>query len=292
LAWKVFGGEPWDEAREAKWSAGHGPKPIVARDLGASIIDVAGRSDWQSFLYAALAPLAFVRPGSRRFTSVISLYVAYVFLTWWFFTHRLDRFWLPLLPGLAVLAGLGADWSTSRLWSFVLGSIVATGVFLGLAYSWTDLVGLNDWTADLGRLRTSVPRQLNPELARLDAMLPPDAKPLLIGQAAVFHMNHPVVYNTVFDDEVFETIAKDRTPENVGRELARRGITHVYVDWHEIARHRKPGGYGYTEFVQPEQFERLTRAGVLGPPLVLDAEDRRLEGRRVLYEVRRGPRAP
>ena len=34
--------------------------------FGNSIVDVAGRSDWQSPLYAALAPLAFLRRGSRR----------------------------------------------------------------------------------------------------------------------------------------------------------------------------------------------------------------------------------
>ena len=34
-------------------------------------------------------------------------FVAYLFLTWWLLTHRLDRFWLPLLPTWAILAGLG-----------------------------------------------------------------------------------------------------------------------------------------------------------------------------------------
>ena len=47
-------------------------------------------------------------------------YVAYLFATWWLFTHRLDRFWLPLLPPLAVLAGLGADWARNRGWSVLL----------------------------------------------------------------------------------------------------------------------------------------------------------------------------
>ncbi len=280
LAVRVFGGHPWSEAREAKWSAGHGPKPIVIGELSEAVIDVAGRSDWQSFLYAALAPLALARPGSRRFAVALLAYVTYIFATWWLFTHRLDRFWLPLLPGLAVLAGLGADWTKSPAWSFVLAPVLGAGVFLGLAYSWTDLVGLNDWTADLRLLRSSVPRQLNAPLLQLDMSLPVDAKPLLIGQAAIFHMNHALVYNTVFDDEVFEMIAKGRTPEEVGRGLAERGISHVYVDWQEVERHRKPGGYGFTDFVQPAVFDGLVAAGVLGPPVALDPGARRL-----LYEV-------
>ncbi len=87
------------------------------RAFVASALDVAGRSDWQSPACCALAPLAFLRPGSRRAVRAIGGYVLYLFLTWWLLTHRLDRFWLPLLPGLAVLAGLGADWTRGRAWT-------------------------------------------------------------------------------------------------------------------------------------------------------------------------------
>ncbi len=92
----------------------------VVRQFWSSLVDVAGRSDWQSPLYLALAPLALLRPGSRRPARLLWLFVAYLFLTWWFATHRLDRFWLPILPALAILAGLGADWSRTRAWSVVL----------------------------------------------------------------------------------------------------------------------------------------------------------------------------
>lgn len=280
LASRVFGGSPWGPAREAKWSAAHGPKAISAGALVRDAVDVAGRSDWQSPLFVALAPLALLRRGSRRQAVAVAVYVAYIFLTWWLFTHRLDRFWLPMLPGLAILAGLGADWTDRRAWSLVLAVVATLGVFLGLAHSWTVLTAFNDWTDDLTVLRSSVPEMLNPAMKRLDDMLPPSARPLLIGQAAVFPMNHPIVYNTVFDDEIFETIARGKTPQEVREEFARRGISHVYLDQFEVDRHRKPGGYGFTDFVQPAEFRRLIDAGVLGPPRALDDQ-----GERLLYEV-------
>ncbi len=66
LAYRVFGGRHWDEALDAKWSKAHGPRPISMPALVGSVLDIAGQSDWQSPLYAALAPLALLRPGFRR----------------------------------------------------------------------------------------------------------------------------------------------------------------------------------------------------------------------------------
>ena len=120
LAYRVFGGRHWDGALDAKWSGVHGPRPISAVWLFDSVFDIVGRSDWQSPLYLALAPLAVLRRGSRRRALLLWGYVVYIFATWWLFTHRLDRFWLPMLPALAVLAGLGADWIRSRLWTAIL----------------------------------------------------------------------------------------------------------------------------------------------------------------------------
>jgi hypothetical protein len=280
LAYRVFGGRDWDAARDAQWTAAHGPRPISAAALAGSVIDVAGRSDWHSPLYAALAPLALLRRETRRLSWALWGYAAYLFLTWWLLTHRLDRFWLPVLPPLAILAGLGADWTRGRAWSLWLGAMLSVAILFNLTFNTTALVGLNEWTGDLRVLRTRVPRLINPSLARLDETLPADARVLLVGQAAVFHLNHPVAYNTVFNRETFETLARDRTPAEVARALRQRGITHVFVDWFEIGRYRSPGNYGFTPFVTPEVFARLVAAGVLDPP-------RAMGERQELYRVRR-----
>jgi len=287
LGYKVFGARHWDPARDAKWSSAHGPKPIEMKEFQRSIVDVAGRSDWQSPLFAALAPLAFLRRDWRKQARWLALYSAYLFLTWWLFTHRLDRFWLPILPPLAILAGLGADWVSGRtwlnwLWTTWLGVVLGLGIATNAVYCSTALAGLNEWTGDLARLRSSVPKMLNAALFRLDSELPANALPLLVGQAAVFHLNRPIVYNTVFNEETIETIAKGRTPAEVGEVLHRLGVTHVYVDWFEIERYRSPGNYGFTPFVTPALFSGLVEAGVLKPPS-------RLGLRQELYEVKVGP---
>ena len=261
LGYRVFGGQVWNEAREAQWQQAHGPKAPTLVALAGSLVDVAGRSDWQSPLYLAFAPLAFIRPGSRRMAVALAGYAAYLFLTWWLLTHRLDRFWLPLLPCLAILAGLGADWSAVWSWRILRGGILAIALFCNFIDCTTALTGLNEWTWNLAFLRHDLPRRLNPPLAAIDRILPPDAKILLVGQAAVFHVDHQVLYNTVFNPETIELLAAGRSPRDFQQVLKERGITHIYVDWKEINRHRAPSGYGFTDFVTRERFAAWVQAG-------------------------------
>jgi len=272
LANRVFHGRYWDPARERQWSSVHGPREITASELASACVDVAGRSDWQSPLYVALVPLAFARRGSRRLAAVLFGYVTYLFLTWWILTHRLDRFWLPLLPALAVLAGLGGDWVRSRGWSVLLAGILAIGMLTNFTYISTALAGLNEWTGDLAFLRRDMPRRLNAPLARLDAELPAESRILLVGQAAVFHVNHSVFYNTVFNDETIETLAKGKSPGEFRESLRQRGVTHVYIDWKEIERHRQPGGYGFTDYVTRARAAGWVRDGVLSAPRLLGTD--------------------
>ena len=272
LAYEVFGGRDWTEAREAQWANAHGPRPITAAYLRHSVMEVIGRSDWQSPLYFAFAPLAFLNRRTRKAALWLGLFLVYGFATWWLLTHRLDRFWLPLLPAAAVMAGLGADWSDSLAWRIVRGGVLVVAILTNLIYSSTALAGLNEWTGDLAFLRRDVPRRLNAPLIATDERLPPDAKILLVGQAAVFHVEHPILYNTVFNPEIIETLASGRSPSEFQVVLHERGITHVYVDWREIRRHRDPAGYGFTDFVTPARFEAWVAAGVLAPPTAAGPE--------------------
>ena len=74
-----------------------------------------------------------------------------------------------------------------------------------------------------------------------------------------------MLYNTCFDDCIFEQLVKGKTPGEIRAELAARHIAYVYVNWSEIDRYRSPGNYGFTDFVQPAVFARLVQQGVLEP---------------------------
>ena len=265
LECRIFPSPEWDAGREVKWQAVHGPRPIdigelkssmadvwhgrelqpdsfrAVRQFWSSVVDVAGRSDWQSPLYLALAPLSLLRPGSRR-AGACALVVRGI----------------PVLdvvvrnaPARSILAadasGAGDSCRPRRgLDSHAKlvgrpGIVMTIGLFTNLTYISTALAGFNEWTGDLVFLRHDIPRRWNAAMARLDTELPPDAKPLLVGQAAVFHLDHNVAYNTVFNPETIEQLAKGKTADEFRRGLEERNLTHVYVDWKEISRHREPG---------------------------------------------------
>src|SRR5207302_11270122 len=175
--------------------------------------------------------------------------------------------------------GIGAAAIRRTAWSMLLAAVLVVSILSNLAYISTILCGFNQWTGDYRDLRTRVPETVNPSLAGLNEVLPPESKVLLVGQGAVFFLDHPLVYNTVFNHETIETLARDRSPDQVRQALRERGITHVYVDWPEIARYRSPGHYGFTPFVTPELFAGLVKAGVLERPVPIGS-------RAELYRVR------
>ena len=292
LAGRVFPGPEWDQGREAKWQAVHGPRPIelgeswrslgdlvhgrklrpdsfrVVREFWESLVDVAGRSDWQSPLYLALAPLAFFRRGSRRLAVWLWWFAAYLFLSWWLATHRLDRFWLPILPVLAILAGLGADWIRTRSWSVVLWVVMAIGLFANLTYVTTALAGLNEWTGDLVFLRRDIPKRWNAAMARMDAELPSGAQAALGGAGGRVSSGPQGSRTTPCSISRRSSFwRKGRRRASFATGSLEQKLTHIYVDWREIARHREPGKYGFTDFVVRDRFAGWVAAGVLSPPL-------------------------
>jgi hypothetical protein len=307
LAYSVFGGRDWDAQLDKRWKKAHSPDTHSLASLEELALDVAVRSKWNSPLLFAFAPLALLAAAVRRRALVLWLYVGWLFLSCWLFTHRIDRFWVPLLPVVALLAGGGAAWWWDTLrwgctglaraggfgrswlakldilfgWCLIIVPLAAVGLFnLELIAGWRGLCGYNDFLRDLNEAEQVAGQLTAPEIYWMNGHLPAGSKILSVGDAAVFEARFPIVYNTVFDRSLFEEWfaarhgepsdgAELREAATIQKVLAREGITHVYVCWREIVRYRSPGNYGYTEFITPERFGALRRLRVLAAPLPL-----------------------
>ncbi|MBI3838189.1 MAG: glycosyltransferase family 39 protein [Planctomycetia bacterium] len=246
-----------------RWDRVHGAPNYEFSDLAEQVGNVALRSDWLSPLVMPLAALALVVQSRWRGLSwTLAGYFGFVFLAWWLLTHRIDRFWIPALPIAALLAGIGATWSDSKWWRATLAVIGAAGLAFNLVVIASGELSDSRYLADLDELRVD-PARIDPWHRYLNERGNEVTGVLLVGDAQPFDLEVPVTYNTVFDDCIFEQIARRRTPEQVHAELAERNISHVYVAWGEIRRYRSPGNYGICDFIQPGVFEKLLSAGVL-----------------------------
>jgi 4-amino-4-deoxy-L-arabinose transferase-like glycosyltransferase len=295
LAYGVFGGRDLTPELAAKWSAGHSPDNHTLRDLAEKFIDVVAKSDWLSPLLFGLAPLALLPARRRALVSWLWSYVAFLFFGWWLFTHRIDRFWIPLIPVMALLAGIGALWRESRVWYIACAVAIAAAVTFNLAFITSSLVGYNAYLADLDQARAGSESTAT-GIAFLNENLPAGARVLAVGEAQVFDARFPIVYNSVFDESIFEQWLAEPRPdvphaerslrpaEEIRQKLKSEGITHVYVNWQEILRYRTT--YRYTDFVTPQRFARLQEMGILGRPVTLagrewdslrDSEQREVE---------------
>jgi hypothetical protein len=260
LLYGVFDGQTWNAQKEQQWNRVHRPHDFSVATLGKDLGRVTLTSEWLSPLVVPLAALALLSRGRRsRIAWGLLAYVGFVLAVWWLFTHRIDRFWIPVLPVAALLAGAGACWTADRWWRILLLGLLLGG--LGANFLVASADRGNAWFIGLARLRH--------DLAWIDPWHEyfntheTQGRLLTVGEAAVFDLKRPVLYNTCFDDCIFEQLVQGKTAAKVRAELAARQITYVYVNWGEIARYRAT--YGFTDFVQPEVFARLVAEGVLEP---------------------------
>lgn len=273
LLYSVFGGADWNSELDLKWKQAHSPNHHHLVDLGEKFIDVTLKADWLSPLLFGLAPLACWGMWNQRRVKWLWVYVAYLFGTWWVLTHRIDRFWVPLIPVVTLLAAAGACWNPSRWWRYGIGVAAGLALCFNLAFITSSLCGYNAYLLDLNVAAEQTARITAPEIVLLNSQLPRGSKVLCVGEAELFDARFPYVYNTVFDQSIFEqwcgadgpTSSKDRPlkPADEIKQLLRaQEITHILVNWQEILRYRTT--YGYTEFVTPRRFQMLQESKILG----------------------------
>jgi hypothetical protein len=275
LFYTLFDGATRTAENAAQWRAAHSPHGFGPAELVNAarrvLLDSPGLSPfvWPLIGVGALSLWLGERANVLvRAARTLALYAAFVFLCWWLFTHRIDRFWLAAAPALALLAGWGASRVDDRLarWT-VLGVLFIGGVW-SLLWAASPLAGFNRYFAPIAQLRSS-PDRVDPWMLELNAR---GGRVLSIGEAAVFDFEAPVLYHTTFDPSWLERYGIDdsNSPDSFAgfdRLVAEHQLDYVYVDWNEIHRYRSPGNYGFDRRVTPELFQALVDSNRLLPPL-------------------------
>ncbi|MCL2119027.1 MAG: glycosyltransferase family 39 protein [Planctomycetaceae bacterium] len=296
LMYNLFGDRTgtWDATKNARWQAAHASTEYSAQQLVRDAKTVLFGSDWLAPAFIPLAVLPFLRRKQDRVLVALALYLLFYLALWWLLTHRLERFWVPLLPIVALLAGVGAGFRLqtsgfreechppSSLTPRPSPLVPRTTIFIALLLTFNTCYTFfpnalsvpgkySRFGFGVEAARHDPMRVASPVILHFNAN-PPVGKLLLVGDAEVFDYNVPVLYNTCFDDTPFDAMFFDvnaappmlRSPDETRQHLHEAGVSHVIVNWSELARFRSTGNYGYTSnLVQPEVFDRLTQLGVL-----------------------------
>ena len=261
LFYEVFGGRSWTAEKDARWNRVHRPHDFSPSALATGLVQVGLTSQWLSPMVVPLAALALAVRRHRAMVVRLLALFGYVIAAWWLLTHRIDRFWLPALPLLCLAAGVGLGWSGRKSWRWGMAGLLTVVLLANFLVASSICPGCdNRYFVSLRRLSddpaTLTPwhRYFNREAAQ--------GRVLLVGDAEPFDLRMPVLYSTCFDDSPLELLSRGHTAEEVRLGLRARGITHVFVDWDEIARYRQ-SGYGFSAYFRPEVFGRLVNEGVL-----------------------------
>ena len=277
LAYGVFGGSEWTPEMNARWKPAHAAAEHDLLRIPEHIFGAAVYNKWTSGLLFALAvPTVLLWRRSNAIPPIMCLLI-WGFATWWGFTHRIDRFWIPLIPLLSLAAGSAWLISGSKSWKIFLLTVIAAVTLFNVRFCGTALVGFHVGLMDLEVARQTTIRA---DIRLLNDTLPREAKVLMVGEAEVFDAAFPVAYNTVFDSCLFEewtTLPEDNElparerrmlpPAVIRQRLGDEGITHVLINWGAVLRYRMT--YGYSEYVAPGRFRQLADDGVLNSHKIL-----------------------
>ncbi|HPS52168.1 MAG TPA: hypothetical protein PLK08_01335, partial [Phycisphaerae bacterium] len=257
LATKFFGRGHWSSQVEQRWVHGHsgGRRPPVPAVPGWD----AGSENrlkmlWTNFFgsefsglgvtwLAILSSLWIVVEKKWRHDAwlfALMFIIAVQLAMWFLFAPNMPpRFILPSSAAAVLLAAEGLTrlrWrgkSTAFLSSIILAAVVifdfagAFGIWLRQTKDTRDIVPV---PADVFM------RQMSPgaDIYKLG----PQAKVLLVGDAAVFYYPSNVIYCTPFDNNPLDIV-----PQEAVNKLANMGVTHILVNWREIWR--LAGTYGF-----------------------------------------------
>jgi hypothetical protein len=279
LGYSIFGGEEWSAELNARWKTAHSASEHQWYRIPQHFLDAAVFNTWTSGLLFSLAvPTLLLCRRSRAIRSIWIL-IAWGMFTWWAFTHRIDRFWIPVIPLLSIAGACCWLFSESMPWKLFTGFVISAVTLFNVRFCSLAVVGFHAGLMDLDAAREMTVRS---DILMLNQSLPPNAKVLMVGEAEVFDATFPLLYNTVFDDSIFEEWTSDpadvhsapehrrmRPASEIRNVFKKHEVTHVLVHWGEILRYRLPGSYEYASFVQPSRFDLLVEQNFLTAPRTL-----------------------
>jgi hypothetical protein len=238
----VFGGPDWSASLSVQlrvwlesFGMGRDALDFVRLPLRVALSSGGPRDPFQGDLgdfWVALVPLAAVL-GWRQRLARHSLAAAAVYFAAWSVGSQQARFLIPVLPLLAMAAGVAlvegaSQLRADRLRAAALGAAMVGAVALVAAY------GHRPFAAGLARPRDAHARvrpAAHPIYGYVARELPRDARILLLDTNQTFFLERDHLADSFFEaSQIADWLRPCTTPDCVEALLALRGVSHVLVD--------------------------------------------------------------
>ncbi|NBB83447.1 MAG: hypothetical protein GVY28_08575, partial [Alphaproteobacteria bacterium] len=259
MACEWFGNAHWTRSEVARWGAAHMPDlPWLARFERLWTALLAHRQfGYVVFPAGAVALVggALVRP-LRRISLALAIVALMQLLFWLAMTHVQSRFAIAVIVPLCIAIGMALSavrWrgptAVAVVGLVMLPTLTGYGLYMqqhsGRAPEFMDgtllFIDPDDRPHTPGDLERVEPyRTINhPSMS--------GARIYAEGFAAVFYVERPITYHTVFDASPLGRWIERLGPRGAVDRLRRRGHTHLMIHRAMLARWRSPGNYGYDE---------------------------------------------
>ena len=275
LAGSIFETEGRTAEHVTQWNNAHKVPEFslsnIRTDFGKFFITEQGQSPF-------LIPLALIAIAIGYRHKVIRpmlWWTVFYLVTWWCFTHRLTRFWAPVVPLVAVMAGYALHHAFSKRLQVAFNLVIVLAAIYGTSFMSRSFGTYNRIFVDYDKLTYIEPiseardntipirahRYMIREIPRTGSGQPMSV--LLVGDATPFELTMPAYYNTCFDECLFDKLVKQQSLEDAYNSLIERNIYYVYVDFEELSRYRSPGNYGTRSTVTREDIIKYATLGLL-----------------------------
>jgi len=242
LLYKIFGGSNWDMVRELRFWKAHQPPDTSLQALVQLPWNMTTRDQKASLLFLFLLPLfVFVKKKNRIILSLAAFAVLF-YLVWFYCTHHVDRFLMPVLPVLSIVCG----WTLYRLADNkisggILKSVMITALIFNIYIFNLFIASLNPWPVALGYETEDEFLSRNLKIYNafkfLNDNLEENERVLVVGEARIHYLKVPFLANTVLDESILEQFFKPGISlARIKQEFEASGITHILLNKAEVRR--------------------------------------------------------
>jgi hypothetical protein len=224
---------------------------------------------------------------------ILVFWIIAFWMCWALLTHRIERFFIPVLPSIALLLGCSLGNIGRMKGGFLLTEMLFEKVRRLSRWFIVVVIGINlisilSFWATLEPLGILFGKQTASDyltqhlsaypMYKAINKLPRESKILFIGDAQTFYIERDVLSTSVFNRNIIERIvAESNTAEQVMKKIKNYGITHIYINFSEINRLAR--GYGFLQDFNLGLFQSFVEEH-LEPVFVAG------EGAFVLYRVK------